>query len=184
MDRKHPFELAVPVRPTDHVLRPLHAPVHGRRIWRFRMSQLQAAAPVAKLMLKEFPSRVRFVYSTFSAGGDPPARSCRRPRRRNRPHAGPLLRENARPAVRPADCTSSLPTCGTHAGRARSRRRALHGGNGRRDLPAASPGANCGRRRERRPRDAGFLRQRPHHETSFGLQSLLDAVSDSLKTHR
>ncbi len=65
MDRRHPFELAVPVEPADHVIGAPHAPVTVVEYGDFECPNCKQAAPAVKLLLERFKERVRFVYRHF-----------------------------------------------------------------------------------------------------------------------
>ena len=60
-----PFELVVPVSPTDHAIGPAHARVTIVEYGDYECPNCKQAAPAVKLLLAEFGDRVRFVYRHF-----------------------------------------------------------------------------------------------------------------------
>jgi protein-disulfide isomerase len=65
MSRPMPFELAVPISATDHVLGPEHAPLTVLEYGDFECPNCLQAAPAVKMILKRFENRIRFVYRHF-----------------------------------------------------------------------------------------------------------------------
>jgi protein-disulfide isomerase len=65
MNRRHPFELAVPVSPVDHILGPEHAQVTVVEYGDYECPNCKQAAPAVKLLLDHFPGSVRIVYRHF-----------------------------------------------------------------------------------------------------------------------
>ncbi len=65
MNRPHPFELAEPIRATDHTLGPDHAPVTVVEYADFECPNCKQAAPAVKLLLQRFDERVRFAFRHF-----------------------------------------------------------------------------------------------------------------------
>ncbi|MGZ5062440.1 MAG: DsbA family protein [Usitatibacter sp.] len=65
----HPFELTPPVSSTDHVLGPAHAAVTIVEFGDFECPNCRQAAPVVKLLLKEFGDRLRFGFRHFPLEG-------------------------------------------------------------------------------------------------------------------
>jgi protein-disulfide isomerase len=61
----HPFELSMPVTPTDHAIGPAHARVTIVEYGDFECPNCRQAVPVIKLLLAEFKDRLRFVYRHF-----------------------------------------------------------------------------------------------------------------------
>jgi protein-disulfide isomerase len=69
MNRPAPYNLAVPVGPTDHVLGPDHAPVTLVEYGDLECPNCRQAAPAVRLLLKSFENRVRFVFRHFPLEG-------------------------------------------------------------------------------------------------------------------
>ncbi|HEX9140537.1 MAG TPA: DsbA family protein [Steroidobacteraceae bacterium] len=65
MSRPTPFELAVPISATDHVLGPEHAPLTVLEYGDFECPNCMQAAPAIKMILKRFENRIRFAYRHF-----------------------------------------------------------------------------------------------------------------------
>jgi protein-disulfide isomerase len=65
MTTPHPFELAVPVQPTDHSLGPHHAAATLVEYGDLECPNCKAAAPAVKLMLSHFSGKLRFVFRHF-----------------------------------------------------------------------------------------------------------------------
>jgi protein-disulfide isomerase len=65
MSRPMPFELAVPISATDHVLGPEHAPLTVLEYGDFECPNCTQAAPAIKMILKRYENRIRFVYRHF-----------------------------------------------------------------------------------------------------------------------
>ncbi len=59
------FQLAVPVTPSDHSLGPHAAPVTLVEYGDFECPSCKQAAPVVRLLLSDFPDRLRFVFRHF-----------------------------------------------------------------------------------------------------------------------
>src|SRR5260221_12635942 len=59
------FHLAVPVPPSDHSLGPHAAPVTLVEYGDFECPSCKQAAPVVRLLLSDFPDRLRFVFRHF-----------------------------------------------------------------------------------------------------------------------
>ena len=59
------MDLAVAIRPTDHVLGPEHAPIVVVEYGDFQCPICKQAAPAARMLLDRFASRVRLVYRHF-----------------------------------------------------------------------------------------------------------------------
>jgi protein-disulfide isomerase len=58
-------DLAVPLRPTDHVLGPEHAPVVVVEYGDFQCPTCKQAAPAARMLLERYANRVRLVFRHF-----------------------------------------------------------------------------------------------------------------------
>jgi len=65
MSNRHPFELAVPVSPVDHILGPEHAQITVVEYGDYECPNCKQAAPAVKLLLDHFPGRVRLVYRHY-----------------------------------------------------------------------------------------------------------------------
>lgn len=65
MNQHRPFNLAIPVGATDHILGPTPAPVTVVEYGDFECPNCKQAAPAVKLLLQRFTGRVRFVYRHF-----------------------------------------------------------------------------------------------------------------------
>ncbi len=65
MTRPDTFELTVPVNASDHMVGPTHAAVTLLEYGDFECPNCKQAAPAAKLLLRHFASRIRFVYRHF-----------------------------------------------------------------------------------------------------------------------
>ena len=59
------FELAVPVRPTDHFLGPSHASITLVEYGDFECPNCKQSAPAVKLLLQRFTGRVRLIWRHF-----------------------------------------------------------------------------------------------------------------------
>jgi protein-disulfide isomerase len=59
------IQLVPPVSPTDHILGPSHARVTIVEFGDFECPNCKQAAPVVKLLLKDFGDRLRFVFRNF-----------------------------------------------------------------------------------------------------------------------
>jgi len=65
MNSNHPFELAVPVQPTDHQLGSSHATVTLVEYGDLECPNCKAAAPAVRLLLAHFSGKLRFVFRHF-----------------------------------------------------------------------------------------------------------------------
>jgi len=65
MNQQHPFELAVPIQNTDHVIGASHAPVTIVEYGDFECPNCKQAAPAVKLLLERFAGHTRFVFRHF-----------------------------------------------------------------------------------------------------------------------
>jgi protein-disulfide isomerase len=65
MNQQHAFDLAVPIRPTDHVIGASHAPVTIVEYADFECPTCKQAAPAVKLLLERFPGRLRVVFRHY-----------------------------------------------------------------------------------------------------------------------
>lgn len=65
MSAHHPFELTPPVSAVDHVLGADHAPITVVEYGDFECPNCKQAAPALKLLLDRFEERVRLVYRHF-----------------------------------------------------------------------------------------------------------------------
>ena len=65
MNRRHSFELTVPVSDTDHSIGPADASVTLVEYGDLECPNCKQAAPAVKLLLHRFKGRVRFVYRHF-----------------------------------------------------------------------------------------------------------------------
>lgn len=65
MSQRHRFELTVPVTAVDHTLGPAHAPVTLVEYGDFECPNCKQAAPAVKLLLSQFPERIRLVFRHF-----------------------------------------------------------------------------------------------------------------------
>lgn len=65
MPHPHPFELAVPVDASDHLLGASHAPVTLVEYGDFECPNCRQAAPAVRLVLARFAGRVRFAFRNF-----------------------------------------------------------------------------------------------------------------------
>src|SRR5579871_4457374 len=65
MNQHHPFDLHVPVQPTDHVIGPSHAPVTIVEYGDFECPNCKQAAPAVKLLLERFANRVQVAFRQF-----------------------------------------------------------------------------------------------------------------------
>lgn len=65
MSAHHPFELTLPVSAVDHVLGADHAPITVVEYGDFECPNCKQAAPALKLLLDRFEERVRLVYRHF-----------------------------------------------------------------------------------------------------------------------
>jgi len=65
MNRRHPFELTVPVTETDHSIGPADAPVTVVEYGDLECPNCKQAAPAVKLLLRRFTGRIRFVFRHF-----------------------------------------------------------------------------------------------------------------------
>ena len=65
MNRRHSFELTVPVTDADHSIGPADAPVTVVEYGDLECPNCKQAAPAVKLLLRRFTGRIRFVYRHF-----------------------------------------------------------------------------------------------------------------------
>jgi protein-disulfide isomerase len=65
MNRRHAFELTVPVNDVDHTIGPAAAAVTVVEYGDFECPNCKQAAPAVKLLLHRFTDRIRFVYRHF-----------------------------------------------------------------------------------------------------------------------
>ncbi len=65
MNRRHSFELTVPVTDADHSIGPADAPVTVVEYGDLECPNCKQAAPAVKLLLRRFTGRLRFVYRHF-----------------------------------------------------------------------------------------------------------------------
>lgn len=65
MNRRHSFELTVPVSDADHSIGPADAPVTVVEYGDLECPNCKQAAPAIKLLLRRFTGRVRFVFRHF-----------------------------------------------------------------------------------------------------------------------
>jgi protein-disulfide isomerase len=65
MNRRHAFELTVPVNDTDHTIGPANAMVTVVEYGDLECPNCKQAAPAVKLLLHRFAGRIRFVYRHF-----------------------------------------------------------------------------------------------------------------------
>src|SRR5207248_8092137 len=65
MNRRHSFELTVPVTAADHSIGPADAPVTVVEYGDLECPNCKQAAPAVKLLLRRFTGRIRFVYRHF-----------------------------------------------------------------------------------------------------------------------
>jgi protein-disulfide isomerase len=65
MTDKHALDLVQPVNPTDHSVGSLHAAVTIVEFGDFECPNCKQAAPVVKLLLKDYGDRLRFVFRNF-----------------------------------------------------------------------------------------------------------------------
>jgi len=65
MNRRHPFELTVPVSEIDHSIGPADAPVTVVEYGDLECPNCKQAAPAVKLLLHRFAGRIRFIFRHF-----------------------------------------------------------------------------------------------------------------------
>jgi protein-disulfide isomerase len=69
MSPHHPFTLAVPVGPADHLLGSAHAPVQVVEYGDFECPHCRQAVAAVKLLLKHFEGQVSFVFRHYPLEG-------------------------------------------------------------------------------------------------------------------
>jgi protein-disulfide isomerase len=65
MATRHPFELTIPVNAIDHAVGPAHAPITVVEYGDFECPNCKQAVPALKLLLQQFPERIRIVFRHF-----------------------------------------------------------------------------------------------------------------------